>query len=486
LGVAVLCGCAIVATAASAGSATTKHHATARGKKTYSTRATIPLRTALYDPFVLTGAQRSTGFAMARASGASYIRVVVLWELTAPSPLPDGFVASDPNSPGYNWGYLDETVRAAEAAGLTPILDITNAPSWAMSVPPKKPNGGTPSSTAIGQFARALATRYDGNNGVPAVHVFEVWNEPNLSLDLSPVKPATYRGMVNSVAASVHAVSRRNIVVAGGLDPYGHPKGKKRKWYAARPLAYMRALLCISKGAHPHATCHSRIHFDVWSHHPYSYKGPFGHAALPDDVSLGDLPEMRAVLQKAWKVHHIVAAHAPQFWVTEFGWDTNPPRHHAVPLALDVRWTAESLYQMWRSGVSLVTWFVLQDQHSPSQYQSGLYFYSANLAKARAKPVRTAFRFPFVAYLDHATVSVWGRDATSAKAVVTIQRRRGAGPWRTVARVKSNRYGIFKATLRLKATVKDRLRARAPGSGTSAAFSLKRPSPKLSYSPWGF
>ena len=223
----------------------------------------------------------------------------------------------------------------------------------------------------------------------------------------------------------MHGVDPSNLVVAGGLDPFGHPKSKKQNWYSVAPLAYMRSLLCLSKGAHPHATCHNPVHFDVWSHHPYTFGGPFGHAKLPDDVELGDLPRMRALLKAGVRLHHVVSAHPVQFWVTEFGWDTNPPRKHAASLSLATRWTAESLHQMWLSGVSLVTWFLLEDYPSPSPYQSGLFFHSSSLENARAKPTRTAFRFPFVAYLKTNTVSVWGRVATSDQEVVTIQRRQG-------------------------------------------------------------
>jgi hypothetical protein len=100
--------------------------------------------------------------------------------------------------------------------------------------------------------------------------------------------------------------------------------------------------------------------------------------------------------------------------------------------------------------------------------------------------VRTAFRFPFVAYLGRGTVSVWGRDATSDAQVVTIQRRHGLhGRWQTVAKVHSNGSGILRAKLRLTATKQDWLRATAPGSGSSLAFSLTRPSSKLRYGPWG-
>jgi hypothetical protein len=191
------------------------------------------------------------------------------------------------------------------------------------------------------------------------------------------------------------------------------------------------------------------------------------------------------LLQAGVRLHHVVSYHSVQFWVTEFGWDTNPPRPHAAPLALASRWTAESLYQAWRSGVSLLTWFVLADQRSPSAYQSGLYFHARSLQDARPKPVRTAFRFPFVAYLGKSTVRVWGRDATSDAERVTVQLRHGKkGTWKTVGSIATNGSGIFQATLKLHATKKDWLRATAPGSGKSLAFSLTVPHfPHIG--PWG-
>jgi hypothetical protein len=317
------------------------------------------------------------------------------------------------------------------------------------------------------------------------VNVFEVWNEANLSLYLNPVSAGTYRAMVNAVANSVHAVDPANLVVAGDLDPFGHPKSKKQKWHSVAPLAFMRSLLCLSKGAHPHSTCKSRIHFDVWSHHPYTFGGAFGHAKNPDDVELGDLPSMRSLLQAGVRARHVASSHPVQFWVTEFGWDTNPPRRHAASLSLASRWTAESLYQAWRSGVSLLTWFDLQDRTSPSPYQSGLYFHSQLLADARPKPVLTAFRFPFVAYLHGSTVSVWGRDATSTRERVTVQLRHGkSGNWRTVGYITANSSGIFRASLKVRATKQDWLRGVAPGSGKSLAFSLTVP--RASHiGPWG-
>jgi hypothetical protein len=414
---------------------------------------------------------------MARAAGATYVRIFVSWKAIAPATPPQDFVAADPTSPGYTWAYMDKILGEVEAAGLTPILNISTPPTWAYQTQPDNVNGGSPHVADLADFATALATHYDGLTvGVPAEHIFQVWNEPNLSTNISPVDPGYYRGMVNAVADAVHAVDQSNVVVAGGLAPFGHKKTSKQKWYTIRPLAFMRSLLCLSKGSHPHSTCPDQVRFEVWSHHPYSFGGPFSRAKLVDDVAIGDLPKMRALLKAGVRLHHIVSTQPVQFWVTEFGWNTKPPRPRGTALGLAARWTAESMHQMWLSGVSLVTWFLLEDYASPSPFNSGLFFHASSLENARAKPVRAAFRFPFVAYLKKREVTIWGRDATSDQQVVTVQRRHGKhGAWRKVALVSSNQSGIFKATLKLKATKKDWLRAVANGSGTSLAFSLTVP-----------
>jgi hypothetical protein len=475
--VAILC---LAATATTAGFAASSSH------RTYTTAGTSPLRTAVSDPFHLGGAD-PLAYEMTRDAGAQFVRLTVHWNAVAPATRPDGFDATDPTSPGYSWASLDAAIETAQGAGLTPILDIAATPKWAWAHRPSGVNGGSPKVAELGKFAQALATHYDGQNGdgLPALHVYEVWNEPNLSIDLSPAKPSVYRAMVNAVADSVHAVDPANLVVAGDLDPFGHPKSKKQKWYSVAPLAFMRSMLCLSKGPHPHATCKNAAHFDVWSHHPYTFGGAFGKATQSDNVSLGDLPRMRSLLQAGVRLHHVVSSRSVQFWVTEFGWDTNPPRRGAASVSLASRWTAESLYQAWRSGITLFTWFDLEDQSGIGPYKSGLYFHGRSLSRARPKPVLTAFRFPFVAYLHRSGVSVWGRDATSDRQRVTIQLRHGStGSWRTVAYVVANSNGIYRATLTLKASKYDWLRAVAPGSGKSLAFSLKVPyAPHIG--PWG-
>jgi hypothetical protein len=440
-----------------------------------TTGPTAPLAAGLDDP-VFQGPAAMTAYTMAREAGVAYARLIVYWSSIAPQSLPvSGFDPADPTSPGYRWGSLDASVAAAHAAGIAPILDIVNPPGWAYDVKPVAWRGGSPKIDALGAFATALATHFDGSGTAPAEHVFSVWNEPNYSKNLYPQDASFYRAMVNAVADSVHAVNAANLVVAGELAPFKGPAGQKDRNNAIPPLTFMRTMLCISITKPPRRTCDKPAEFDVWAHHPYGDSGPYGHAKSKDGVELGDLPKMDALLQTAWQLGAISAAKPPQFWVTEFGWSSNPPNDHGAPIFLEARWLAESMYQMWKSGVTLGTWFLLQDRPSNTPFQSGLYYRSSSLADAQAKPLLAPFSFPFVAYLKrHGRVDIWGRDTTSDRQDVTIQERI-RGRWRTAASVTSNRYGIFQATLPLGAKSSYWVRASAPGSGNSSSFSLRVP-----------
>lgn len=148
-------------------------------------------------------------------------------------------------------------------------------------------------------------------------------------------------------------------------------------------------------------------------------------------------------------------------------------------MALETRWMAESLYQIWKSGATVGINFLLQDMPLTTPFQSGLYFDSPVLSGAVAKPLLSPFQFPLVAYLKGGgKVNIWGRDATSDQRTVTIQLAKGKnGPWLNVATIDSNNRGIFEATLLpIQAKKTQWVRAHAPGSGDSTPFALKVPS----------
>jgi len=472
IGLALLC-VAVAGVAATAAMARTS----APPLLVATTGPTPPLATGIGDP-TFQGPQRTTAFAMARQAGATYVRLIVSWTLIAPKTLPgSGFHQADPTSPYYDWSSLDASLSAAQAAGITPILDILRPPSWAYSVKPGGWTGGSPNVADLGAFATALATRYDGSGPAPAAHIFSVWNEPNYNKNLYPQDASFYRAMVNAVADAVHGVDPSNLVLAGELAPFKHTPSTRDRNHVIPPLTFMRTMLCLSSTKPVHRTCSTPAKFDVWTHHPYSDAGPYGKAKSSGGVELGDLPKMNALLKTAAHLGSIVSAHPVQFWVTEVGWSSNPPNANGVPVWLEARWVAESMYQMWKSGVTLGTWLLLRDEPTNTPFQSGLYYRSSSLADAVAKPLLTPFRFPFVAYLaSHGNVDIWGRDPTSDMRDVTIQQRKGAsGSWTSVAVITSNKYGIFKATLSLGAKSTYFLRAVVPGVGVSAVFSLAVP-----------
>jgi hypothetical protein len=446
------------------------------------------LDTAFVDPrSFATDATSIDRFGLARSAGARSARLLLNWSSVAPARTaltkPPDFTAADPSDPLYNWTRFDEQLRNASAAGIEPIVYIYGAPAWAEnngqpSAP--RPTSGTgnwkPSPTEFRAFAQAAAQRYSGTFGceetcLPRVRYWQAWNEPNRVYFLYPQKtaPRWYRAMVNQFAAGVHSVPG-NVVVAGGLSPYGKRTG-------LAPMRFMRSMLCMSTKPY-HAVCSRKSTFDTWTHHPYTCGGPNREAFSSQDIGVADLPEMRALLKAAIRSNRVRHSRPVGFWATELGWISKPPRGDGVPLRLHARWVAEALYRSWRAHVSLVTWFPLVDvPRSIGPYQSGLYF--ANGVDAKTRSV-LAFRFPFVAYVRSAQVYVWGRIPPNSAGqyvaqTVAIQRRTSSG-WRTVGRVRSSSTGLFAKTLRIR--TRGTLRAVGTVDGTrvgSNPFGLKRP-----------
>ena len=212
-------------------------------------------------------------------------------------------------------------------------------------------------------------------------------------------------------------------------------------------LEFLRILVCLNTNLTPKKNC-GPVRFDIWGTHPYTSGNPTRKAAQKGDVSLGDLPAVRKLLNAGLKHRKITAAGGKvKFWVDEFSWDTKPPDPAAIPAALHKRWVAEGMYRMWTSGVTMVAWLQLADNKYTGAcgdpYQSGFYYFNSNIAQAKVKPSIVAFRFPFVAIPERTSLRIWGRTRMSDPGKVTIQRRTSSG-WR-----KSRRDGALERHLRV-------------------------------------
>ena len=456
-----------------------------------SANARGPLRTAVVEPSRFDFNDADVVYSRIHGAGATLVRTTLSWYDIAPQDPPATFNAEDPFDPAYDWTRSDAKVNAAHAHGLEPYLAVNDAPVWARTG--QKGGGAPPNPNDFARFMRAAADRYSGGHvGLPRIRYWQIWIEPNVNgffkpqFDRSgrPVAPITYAALVNAAADAVHAVHADNKLIAGGLSPFTVRSGELR---TTGPMRFMREMLCMTKANKPRKSCSRRVRFDIWSHHPFTTGGPTHHARLADDVSLGDLPEMKALLVAAYKAHRVVSRATPGFWVTEFSWDTNPPDPRAVPVKLHARWTAEALYVMWKVGISLVTWLDLRDNPYPSEAtQSGLYWRGTTLARDKPKPALTAFRFPFVAYTQKRGIFVWGRTPLGKPGRVSISQNAG-GRWKQIKVVTTNRYGIFTSVLQgaKNGNLRAQLASGAKTAGSrSLPFSLKRP-PDRVYRPFG-
>jgi hypothetical protein len=287
--------------------------------------------------------------------------------------------------------------------------------------------------------------------------------------------------MLNAAAKSIHAVHRDNVVVAGETAPFRDPTpavmALDDDW---GPLKFMRRLLCIDDRGQP--TCPNTAEFDVWSTHPYTSGGPTHKAQLPYDVSIANLPEMRATLQSAIRAGHVESTVPVRFWVTEFSWDSNPPDLCAVPMSLLVRWVPEAFYRIWASGIDLIGWLQLMDNPLTTDFfQSGLFFRGETFAHAKPKAFLHAVRFPFVALRRGKGVYIWAHTPFGKPGWVVVQQTFRGG-WTRVARLRADRYGIVQAVVNVKRI--GEFRAILDSGERSLSFSMRVPRDRFYY-PFG-
>ena len=450
-----------------------------------------PLATSLQDAAVYDADPNNVDTAMVkmRQAGATWVRVDVEWEHVAPAGAakPPGFNAADPGDPNYNWDKTDRAVLRAAANGLSAFLNISEAPLWAERGRSGRQGTSNPNPAELAAFAHAAALRYSGTYaGLPRVSAWEAWNEVNASFFFSPqwkgkpngeaLSPVLYRTLVNAFAAAVHGVNPANLVIAGSLYPFALDRPTDQ---AIPPLKFMRYLFCLSPKLKLKPGCGEPLHFDVWSHHPYTSGSPTHYPLSPESISIGQLGRMGTVLRAAIKQGRVISSNPVQFWVTEFGWDTNPPDPKGVPVRLQARWISEAFFRMWRAGVSLASWFQMRDGFgNGARFADGLFRICPeqpeNLACDKTKLSFDSFRFPFVAFRQNRRrVLIWGRTPAGVPGTVIIEQSRG-GSFKRVTTLTSDRFGIFQRRLRNRRG--GSLRARlSNGSLASLPFSLKRP-----------
>ncbi|MGH2854193.1 MAG: hypothetical protein ACRDLF_08395 [Solirubrobacteraceae bacterium] len=430
--------------------------------------------------------------------------------IVSPSP-PAGFDAADPASPAYDFEAVDAAVRDAAAAGLTPLLVVTRAPAFAEA--PNRwryayPGSWAPNPAAYGEFATAVARRYDGffpdplepGRALPRVRLYEAWNEPNLARYLGPqwiaeggrwraFSPLLYRQLLNAFYSAVKVVAPGDVVLAAGVAPNGEPAGVGRM----TPLRFLSGLLCLEgrprqggggarKGdngprrveGRARTGCPDPPRFDSLAFHPLSFEGPDLPAHSSQDVAISDIAKVTGLLKRAERLHTVLPRGPKPVWVTELNWESAPQSAHGVPGRLQALWISRALHRLWVAGVAFADWQFLIDPYpdltlaTPTGgtitvsrpaglYSAGVAGGRAEPAAARPKPFLQGFTLPFDPLrVDGGHVRVWALLMRRGQPVI-LQRRAPGATWRTIARLRADGYAVLNRLVPLRGAADLRL-----------------------------
>ncbi len=417
----------------------------------------------VFDP----DSQRIEYFDRSLDAGVQIVRINGFWKDLAPTPPVD---PRDPSDPAYKFGRIDRAVKLAAARGLEIFITLQRSPDWAESEPNDETRGVyKPDPDAFGDFAHAIALRYSGaypdpspdsgappGTTLPRVHLWQAWNEGNLSTFLAPqhedgklASPALFTELVNTAYDELKALDPDNVVIAGGTAPVG-PTGPN----VIQPDAWWRAVFCLNRKLEPRgaaaAACPPPLRFDVFDHHPISRNGN-PRRIPPGRVITGNYYELVDILRAAEHERTIYQARSRvrPLWATEIYWETDPPDTVA---GLDPRDAAnylqDSLYLLWKQGVSTAINFFLVDPPliepgDPSNAQGGLYYIDGT-----PKPSLTAFRFPLVSEQPEVSKTPrTGGEASTATAALKNASARAISARNSKKKGKGKKPKLKKATI---------------------------------------
>jgi hypothetical protein len=407
--------------------------------------------------------------------GVDIVKVRVNWRGLAPTHRPSGYNGADPAAYGIRWGPYDELVSGAESRGMGVLFQIGgSAPEWAT---PGKSAIRNPNPAEFGKFVEAVGTRY------PSVHMYSVWNEPNLVSWLSPQvsggvpqSPRIYRGLLNAASAGLARSGHgSDQLLVGELLPFSRSSRDSSK--RTRPIAFMRELACVDSHYRPFRgkTAQKRgckgfkaLPGTGLAYHPYTLSGgPKVKTPNKDDASIGDLGRLTKAISRLRSRHRIRSSWP--IWITEFGFRSRPPDPYGTPLKQIPGFMGEAEYLAYKNGrVSAFAQYPLVDDPKGGGFQSGLRFRGG-----KAKPgVFAAFQRPFFARQSGSRVELFGGVRAATSGAVTLQTRTSSkSKWKTLRDASLNSRGYF--DVRVKVSKVSKRYFRFIGAGQPASRTAK-------------
>lgn len=465
-----------------------------------------------------------------RHLGVQMVRINVRWSFFAPAPNSHRrprFNPDDPNAyPPRGWLGLDAIVRGAAARGIQVMLNPTAfAPLWAQGPNPRRYGAKydsyfawKPSAAQFGAFVHAVGERYSGfftppgaTAPLPAVRVWELYNEPNFGEDLAPqaidgsrvfYAPRMYRALADAAWSALRATGHaRDTVLIGSLaaagayrkPARGAPQGLPGTYGESKPLSFVRELYCLdsryrrylgrpaalrgcptTRAGYRRFRAEHPVLFQAsgFSDHPYVLsKGlpPTRSSSKdPSYAQFSQLPRFAATLDRIQRIYG--SGKRFPIWNTEYGYITCPPNcnHGYVSPTTAAAYINWAEYLSWKNPRIVSTMQYLLDDPSPTigtpergGFASGLIFYPT-VDHGAAKPSLDAYRLPLFLPSARArrgrSLQVWGAVRPAPYAVAD-----GDGPqyaeiqfapasshaWTTLAKVQvTSRRGYFETPVR--------------------------------------
>lgn len=256
----------------------------------------------------------------------------------------------EPEKDVWDFARTDSDVQQASQRGLELLAILQTAPRWAanphdpalMKAPYNPADPSIPASEDLwAEYVRTVATRYKGK-----IHLYELWNEPDMVPQFSRNPEALTRmnqiayNTLKSVDPSIQVIS--SALSCGDAD-------------RSRPLRHLHAFLqagAIQVG-------------DIIAYHFYAPPRSGETEAGNPESLLGSIAALE--VQLAGSGQH------KQLWATEIGWSIlnddhnfdDPPSWMGKPVTPDTgaAYLARMYILGWAAGLSRIYWYAWRDEY---------------------------------------------------------------------------------------------------------------------------
>jgi hypothetical protein len=338
-----------------------------------------------------------------RELGLDMVRITLNWYDAEPYP------------GDYDWRRSDRLLRALHRQGLAPVVTLWGSPDWATSS--GLPNAAPAEADAFESFAEAVASRY------PYVRHWLIWNEPNKATWLKPASPSLYVSrLLNPGYRGIKAANPAAKVGGGVTAPRGGRGG-------ISPVDFL------------HGMKRAGARLDAYAHHPY----PIFPGATPYSGGCGDCKTITMATLDVLLRQVAKAFPRAKVWLTEYGYQTNPPDPFGVAPQEQALYLAQAAQRTFSAPkVEMLIQYLYRDEPDVGRWQSGL-----ETVRGKAKPALNATILPFVQMSRRSDrTTVWGQVRPGVGSQPYVLQTWSGGTWVAVGGAQhTSTRGYLKRTI---------------------------------------